>query len=572
MSKSIGTFSDGRGGSVDVDLNRLIETRLLVEANSGGGKSWAIRKLLESTHGKVQHIVLDIEGDFGSLRESYDYILSGKDGDIPTDIRSAELLPRKVLELNASIIVDLYELKQHERIRYVKVFLESLINAPKKLWHPALIVIDEAHIFAPERGKAESLSAVVDIATRGRKRGFCVVLATQRLSKLDKDAAAECINTLIGRTSLDIDMKRAADVLGFSSRESMLSLRNLKPGEFYAFGPAFCTEVRKIQVGRVKTSHPGVGKRFSTPVPAATARIKSVLSQLSDLPAAAEKELRATGELRAKIRDLKRELRKRPAPEIDEQAIEKMARQFAKEAVRKLKSEWLGMLEGTLVNIDGIAKGLRSQIRDLAVPEIVVAVSDQEAQPSHYPADQFPIHPIKNLQCQNQELTTRSEKLDGALGRCERSMLSFLAMRPEAWFSKVQVGAMTGYSHKSGGFNNAISKVCKQGFVLRQGGKLKVDEAKIAEIESLLGSDFHEAGKGSLEGWLSKFGKCARVIYATLLNHPDASYSKEELGQVTGYSHASGGFNNALAKLCSLGLACRQHGGNISINREILDL
>jgi hypothetical protein len=33
-----------------VDLDRLIESRLLVQANSGGGKSTLIRYLLEQTH------------------------------------------------------------------------------------------------------------------------------------------------------------------------------------------------------------------------------------------------------------------------------------------------------------------------------------------------------------------------------------------------------------------------------------------------------------------------------------------------------------------------------------------
>jgi hypothetical protein len=55
----------------------------------------------------------------------------------------------------------------------VRLFLEALVNAPKKLWHPALVVVDEAHVFCPETGEAESGDAVIDLATRGRKRGFC---------------------------------------------------------------------------------------------------------------------------------------------------------------------------------------------------------------------------------------------------------------------------------------------------------------------------------------------------------------------------------------------------------------
>ena len=202
------------------DLNRLIDTRLLIQANSGGGKSWCLRRLLEQTHGAVQHLVIDPEGEFASLRERFDYVLAVKQGgDTAAEPRTGALLAERLLELGVSAILDLYELKAHDRVRFVRVFLEALIDAPKKLWHPALVVVDEAHVYCPEKDEAESAGAVKDLATRGRKRGFCAVLATQRLAKLHKDAAAECNNKLIGRTSLDVDLKRASDDLGFRGRD-----------------------------------------------------------------------------------------------------------------------------------------------------------------------------------------------------------------------------------------------------------------------------------------------------------------------------------------------------------------
>lgn len=262
-----------------------------------------------------------MEGEFATLREKYDYILAGKGGDIPADPRSAELLARKILELNASIIIDLYELKHHERIRFVKVFLDAMINAPKELWHSVLVIVDECHVFAPERGESEAMSAIIDLATRGRKRGMCAVLATQRLSKLHKDVAAECINKLIGRTSLDIDMKRAAEELGFTSKPQMLSLRDLEPGEFFAFGPAISKTIVKMQVGAVHTTHPKAGQRLSVSTPVPTAKVKQILTKLTDLPKEAEKELRDKQSMAKRIRELETELRRKPAPQVDEKRL-----------------------------------------------------------------------------------------------------------------------------------------------------------------------------------------------------------------------------------------------------------
>ena len=309
------------GGAFHLDLDRLVETRLLVQANSGGGKSYLIRRLLEQTNGKIQQIVLDVEGEFGSLRSEFDYILAGKGGDVPADPKTAELLARKLLELGASAIVDLYELKSHERMRFVKLFLYSLMNAPKELWHPVLIVVDEAHIFAPEKGQSEAMGSVIDLATRGRKREFAAVLATQRISKLHKDAAAECLNKLIGRTGLDIDMKRAADELGFMTHKQQLSLRDLDPGEFFAFGPAISKTVGHIRVGEVSTPHGKAARKLMSRPPVPTEKVKQALAKLSDLPKEAAAELVDREAMRNRIRELERDLKKRPDPIRDESAI-----------------------------------------------------------------------------------------------------------------------------------------------------------------------------------------------------------------------------------------------------------
>ena len=313
--------SFGKGAPIDVA--KLIESRLLIQANSGSGKSWAIRRLLEQTYGKVQHILIDVDGEFHTLREQLDYVLAGPKGDCPADIKSAALLARRLLELNVSAIVDIYELGAQRKL-FVKRFLDGLVSAPRDLWHPVLVVVDEAHIFAPEAGQSESASAVIDLMTLGRKRGFCGVLATQRISKLHKDAAAECNNKLIGRSALDIDMKRAAAELGFTTREDTQSLRTLKAGEFYAFGPALSDEVKLIKVGDVETTHLRAGQRASLPA-APSEKVKKMLSKLADLPHEAEEEARSINEWRAKTKQLEAELRKAKSVVAVEKVVEKPA-------------------------------------------------------------------------------------------------------------------------------------------------------------------------------------------------------------------------------------------------------
>lgn len=286
-----------------IDLPKLIVSKMLAVANSGGGKSWLIRRIVEQAYGKVQIIIIDPEGEFATLREKYDFILCGKGMDAPAEPRSAALLARKLLESKSSAIIDLYELHPQERKHFVRLFFESMVNAPKNLYNDCLVILDEAHTFAPEKDESEALNAVVGMASLGRKRGFSLILATQRISKLSKDAAAECNNKLIGRTSLDIDRKRAAEELGITNREDVLALRNLSPGEFFAFGPAISNEVVKLKVGEVKTSIPKAGRQTKVAPP--SEKIKKELAALADLPQEAEKEAKTITELQTEIRRLK---------------------------------------------------------------------------------------------------------------------------------------------------------------------------------------------------------------------------------------------------------------------------
>lgn len=271
--------------TVAIDLPTLIETRMIVQANSGGGKSWAIRRILEQAHGKVQQIVIDVEGSFRSLREQFDYVLLGAhtdDVDSPMAPENAALLATTLLETRVSAIIDLYEYRPTLRQQIVRAFLDALINIPKDLWHDCLVVLDEAHVFCPEQKAAAAKEAVEVLCSRGRARGFCAILATQRISKLDKDAVAECNNKLIGRTSLDLDRKRSNAELELPPKSRDLTA--LAPGEFFVFGPAISHEVQKVTIGPVVTTHPKAGSRRLMSSPPPPESLRAVLDMLRALP------------------------------------------------------------------------------------------------------------------------------------------------------------------------------------------------------------------------------------------------------------------------------------------------
>lgn len=222
-----------------IDIPKLISTRAIVQGASGSGKSYLLRLIAEGIADKIPTIIIDPEGEFFTIREHCSMILVGASGEIRIDPKSAGHVARGLLEQSCSAIIDLSDLPQRYHQAYVGDFIRSMMSAPRKLWHPTLIAIDEAHRFCPEGGKqTECGEAIKDLASRGRKRGYGVMMLTQRISKVSKDAAAECTNQILGLTTLDLDIKRSADMLGMKTAEAKV-LNGLKPGEWFAHGPAF---------------------------------------------------------------------------------------------------------------------------------------------------------------------------------------------------------------------------------------------------------------------------------------------------------------------------------------------
>ncbi len=264
MTVRVDMGMDSGGAAVSMDLEELLATRLLVQGNSGSGKSHLLRRLLERSAGHVQQIIIDPEGDFVTLSGPYGHVVVEA---VNYSANEIVRFAQRCREARASVVLDLEGLDAEGQMRCAAAFLGALFDAPREHWYPALVVVDEAQVFAPsvagdvaEDVRKASLAAMTNLMCRGRKRGLAGVIATQRLAKLAKNVAAEASNFLMGRTFLDIDMARAADLLGMERRQAE-AIRDLARGTFLALGPAVSRRPVAIRIGSVETS-----ARSSSPV------------------------------------------------------------------------------------------------------------------------------------------------------------------------------------------------------------------------------------------------------------------------------------------------------------------
>jgi hypothetical protein len=280
MTVSVDMGTGPSGQPIPIDLEELLATRLLVQGNSGSGKSHLLRRLLEKSAGEVQQIVIDPEGDFVTLSDRYGHVAVEAADHSEKDIAR---LAARIREHRASVVLSLEGLEAEGQMRCAAAFLGGLFDAPRDHWYPALVVVDEAQLFAPAGGgevaeevRRTSLSAMTNLMCRGRKRGLAGVIATQRLAKLAKNVAAEASNFLMGRTFLDIDMARAADLLGMERRQAE-AIRDLPRGTFLALGPAICRRPTSVAIGPVETRARSMSPKL-VPLPsAATADLQGLL-------------------------------------------------------------------------------------------------------------------------------------------------------------------------------------------------------------------------------------------------------------------------------------------------------
>jgi hypothetical protein len=545
------SFRPESNSPVTVDLAQLVGSRALIAANSGGGKSWLARYMIEQTYGRIQHLIIDWEGEFSSLRERFDYVLvgAGDDADVPADAKSARVLMRRLLELNASAIVDLYDLPLQARRHYVRVLLESLMSVPKSLYRPLLVVIDEAQMLAPEGGKSEAAEAVIAVSTQGRKRGFCPIVCTQRLSKLDKDVSATLRNRFFGMTGEDLDIKRVGDILGFD-KDGRATLPLLNPGEFYAFGPAVSRQIVLVRSGPVTTTHPKPGE-IAPPAPPPPAAVRKMLEQMQGLERESEEEARTIEDLQRQLAAAKQQIRKlergapAAAPVVDDRAIAravaaaesklreefKQSQQYDRTVERQLRT--LAADLGKRLERIGKLTAQATELAGIAVPEIASATPPQiqtENRPSAAPVAQRVARATPRA---------AAPSTNGALPRGEVAVLTAACQYPDDGVTREQVTILTGYKRSTR--DAYIQRLREKGLVEARGDRVFPTEG----AEEHLG-DFEPLPTGAAltQYWLDRLpaGEAAvlRAILPVIEEGEIASYvSRDLISERTGYKRST---------------------------------
>jgi len=548
MTHSTITIGKSDSGAVTLDVSRLIVSRMLVTASSGGGKSWLLRKILEGVSSATQTIVIDTEGEFATLREKRDMVLAGPAGEVPADTRVASLLCRRLMELNLSAVVDVSELKPSDRRDFVSRFCRTLVDLPRALWRPCVIAIDETHEYAPEGDKCESADAIALLGSKGRKRGYCLLGATQRLSKLAKDVAAELKNQFIGQMTLDVDLKRAADVLGFG-KDRWPELRDLSPpgreGEFFCFGPALNHRgVLKFRAGMVETTHPKAGQGRLAEPPAPSAKIRGVLGELKDLPKQAEDEAKDLASAKRKIVELERELKAKPSAVMptamatataDEKTVKRAVDSALADYSRQSAERDRGW-QAAVKNLEKVVSDCRGRFAKIGQlcrvnGEAAVTVPAAIKLPTKTIPKTIPENPPKRVI--GRDSPPRGVHEGQELPKGEAAVLSALIQFPDG-LRREQLTVLTTYKRSTR--DRYILYLREKGFVDVAGDVIAATDAG---REALPDAQPLPTGPELRDFWIAKLPPGERAILEVLMEaYPDA-VSRDTLSELTGQKRST---------------------------------
>lgn len=590
------------GGDFRAHVPTLLDTRLVITASSGQGKSMLIRRMVELVAPMAQTIVVDPEGEFSTLREKLDMLVVGQGGDIPVRVQTARLLARRLAETRVGAIIDLYDLGDWDQRReWLAEFLAGIMSLPKALQHPIFMPIDESHNFAPEvaGGKVgspvqASRAAVAFAMSAGRKRGVCLALATQRISKLSKDAITDAKNVFIGGITWDVDQKRAADMLGFSTRDERLALRDLRPGSFWAFGPAVAKGVNLLLADEAETTHPRPGQRHLLEVPPASAAVKSIMADLEDLEAEVQAEANADAArtrelyaLRDKVIELSNALEdQRPAPA---KPVPMPVPVFATDEVPRLEAvlrdvvalvrdlgDQRSKIEFNMRGLEKVTSEIQKAIDDAkalpdGIPQEVVFYTGEtyKAQTARIPLGRSvsPQEPdvVFRDEAPSQDRSRNGKATAGLLSGPEQKILNVLAWLESVGIEaadRVRLAFFSGYSPNTGNYKAAVSSLEDKDLVYypspgrvrltADGRHLSVPTRRPATNQELQESIYGRVGKQK-----------AAILKALVREYP-ADVSRSLLADKLGKSYKGGGFKEDLSDLKAMGLVCYPRPGRVA--------
>jgi hypothetical protein len=344
-----------------------------------------------------------------------------------------------------------------------------------------------------------------------------VVLATQRLAKLDKDVSAECLNKMIGRTSEE-DLRARPRSSGWGAGEQGAPLA--RPGDVLDLRPGDRAEPVMVRTGDVRDASAEAG-HARAPAPDAPARSSAGAEAAS--PICRSRRPTRSGRSRNGVERIVEK------PVADERAITRAVAaalqpyQRRQEHARRQLERSITVLRDEIARLEPVAVSLGEDVVEAVlggrVPIGDVLKSGAVSAPRTPATPRAPREP---------------SSVDTSLGKGERKVLTAVAQYPDG-ADREQLTVLTGYKRSSR--DTYLQRLQAAGLVDVEGGAIRATDAGV----DALGSDFEPlpTGKALQKHWLDKLTGGERAILEVLLQAYPSAVPRDVISAQTDYKRSS---------------------------------
>ena len=550
---------------------------------TGSGKTSvakaAIVEPILDAKGRV--VILDPTGAWWGLRLMADgkrpgypiHIFGGDHGDLPLQVRDAEVLAGAFGTSSDSAIFDTSIMTVTDRTKFFTDFVNALMRKNKGRLN---VIIDEAHLFMPQAGSKVGgavpamLHAGNNLVSGGRLRGLRVTMLSQRPQKLHKDSLTQAQTLIALRVMHPLDRRAIEDWIGEvadpqKAKQVMSGLAEFKTGQAWVWSP-LDSYLEQVQFNMPWTfdSSKEPDQMSDGPIlqPLDIGALKDRLTTIT-----AEAKANDPKALKAEIAKLRNEaiqaqkLRKAPVPEIDVQAVQKKA--------------WGdGHTAGSLESYaEGYKKGHRDGLLDLwsmarekisqTLAEIETNIQRVEPEPklpakkplaTGIGAQEGPIagtmthcHNLPEIKLSQRELPTTSQ---AAISPSGRKIIDTIHKAYPISLSFEAAAHRAGVSKRSSAYRIYRNEV-RESSELEVAGSGFRSKPEFAATEQL-------DPQATIQQWVSRlppsFGKMLQAI-------ADGHTTKQEIAHASGVSPTSSGLNSGFRELLGLDLIYNIDGG-----------
>ncbi len=227
---------------------------IAILGKTGSGKTYAAKGVVERLLERGERIaIVDPTGVYWGLRldangikaSPYEVVIfGGRHADLPLSAGDGERLAEIIGTSTTPVILDTQQMGVGARTQFFTAFAEGLLRHNRGPLH---LVLDEAHLFAPQGGSigfdtAQMLHATNNLVSLGRSAGLRIMMISQRPAKLHKDSLTQ-VETLVAlRLIAPPDRKAVKDWLDGAPDKSrgdeiMASLASLPQGTGWVYAP-----------------------------------------------------------------------------------------------------------------------------------------------------------------------------------------------------------------------------------------------------------------------------------------------------------------------------------------------